>query len=60
MEASVRDLVAREAQCCSFFTFTVDCVDEGRLLLEVEVLATQVEVLDAVAALAAGTPGVSA
>lgn len=63
--ARVADLVERESGCCSFFTFTVGR-DHDRLLLDVEVPATHVDVLDAlharaamvaVVTWAAGTPG---
>ena len=35
----VRDLVAREAGCCSFFTFTVAEEPTGHVVLDVEVQA---------------------
>ena len=53
LEASVRDLTAREAQCCSFLTFTLtpEPADTGEALtLDVE---APVEYADVVAALAA-------
>jgi hypothetical protein len=46
------ELVAREAGCCSFFTFTLTATG-GRLWLDVEVPAGQSPVLDALAARAA-------
>jgi len=49
LEAAVRDLTAREARCCSFFTFTVTASD-GALRLEVEVPSTHSDILDEVAA----------
>lgn len=49
VEAGARDLVARETECCSFFTFTVERVDDGRLHLDVEVPPARLEVLDALA-----------
>jgi hypothetical protein len=52
-EANARELTTREANCCSFFGFDYTSVD-GRLLLEITVPATQVDVLDALAARAAG------
>jgi hypothetical protein len=47
LEESVRDLAEREAQCCSFFTFTVTAPRPGRVQLDIEVPAGQVEVLEA-------------
>jgi len=41
--ARVRDLTAREAECCSFFTFTVS---ENPLTLEIEVPPSYASVLD--------------
>lgn len=58
-QAQVRDLVAREAACCSFFTFTVESAAGGRLYLDVEVPPARVDVLDAVVARTAAHPGVS-
>lgn len=43
----VRDLAARESECCSFFTFTVTAPHPGEVRLEVAVPAGYVEVLDA-------------
>jgi hypothetical protein len=51
VEAEVRDLLARESSCCSFFAFTVT-VDED-LLVEVAVPAQYRDVLDALAIRAA-------
>lgn len=34
-EARVRDLVARESACCSFFDFTVTAPDDDHLVVEV-------------------------
>jgi hypothetical protein len=42
----VRDLVAREADCCSFFTFVVAEDLTGRVVLDVEVQAGYTGVLD--------------
>jgi hypothetical protein len=58
LEATVRDLTQRESRCCSFFTFGVTTHGPGRVVLDVAVPATHVEVLDAVAARAIhrGTP----
>jgi hypothetical protein len=55
-EARARDLTARESECCSFFTFTFHPTGDA-LLLEVEVPARQVKVLDVLAErAAAGMP----
>jgi hypothetical protein len=51
-EASVRDLTARETQCCSFFTFTFTS-DGDALQLAVRVPRERIEVLDALAQCAA-------
>ncbi len=48
---TVRDLVARETECCSFFDFTVTQTEEA-VILDVEVPGGYVEVLDGVSALA--------
>jgi len=37
LEPRVRDLTAREQECCSFFTFTVATDAPGRLVLDIEV-----------------------
>ena len=53
LAATVRDLTARETECCSFFTFTVtpEPADEGeRLTLDVEVPAQYADVLASLAA----------
>jgi len=52
LEATVRDLAARESECCSFFNFTVAAGGPGRVRLDIEVPATQVEVVDALESLA--------
>ncbi|WP_238018176.1 hypothetical protein KZZ52_35635 [Dactylosporangium sp. AC04546] len=50
LEAAVRDLAARETECCSFFTFTVTPQPEGdALVLDVEVPAAYTGVLAALA-----------
>lgn len=46
-KTAVQHLLAREAQCCSFFTFAVTDVDG--LVLDVSVSPQQVDALDAVA-----------
>jgi len=57
--AQVADLAAREARCCSFFTFN-QTVSGGKLTLEIGVPSEQVATLDALLGLApAGTAGVS-
>jgi hypothetical protein len=43
--ARVRDLVARESACCSFFQFTVSA-GHDRVLLDVVVPAARADVLD--------------
>jgi hypothetical protein len=50
---SVRDLADRETQCCSFFSFAVSTPQPGVVLLDVEVPAGRVDVLDALQAHAA-------
>ncbi|WP_207128331.1 hypothetical protein [Actinocatenispora comari] len=50
--ARLADLAMRESSCCSFFDFTLRMSD-ARLLLDVEVPAAHVPVLDALAARAA-------
>lgn len=52
LEESVRDLTARETECCSFFTFTtrpVPGADGGRLALDIEVPSAHAAVLAALA-----------
>lgn len=51
-EDSARDLLARESECCSFFTFTVTRATH-ELVIDVEVPPAQVGVLDAIAVRAA-------
>jgi hypothetical protein len=55
-EPTARDLTARETACCSFFTFTFAPAD-GAVLVDVEVPAAHVEVLDALADRAASGIG---
>jgi len=53
LAATVRDLTARETECCSFFAFTVtpEPADEGEaLILDVEVPARYADVLASLAA----------
>ncbi|GID95832.1 hypothetical protein ACFQFC_02080 [Amorphoplanes digitatis] len=50
LTATVRDLTARETECCSFFTFTVTtepAADGEALTLDVEVPAQHADVLAA-------------
>jgi hypothetical protein len=54
LETAVRDLTARETQCCSFFTFTVAAVSPDNLRLDIEVPEAHVDVLDALANRAGG------
>ena len=51
-EGTVRDLTARESDCCSFFTFTLTRTPSA-VEVEVRVPDAHVEVLDALAAHAA-------
>jgi len=46
-EADVRDLTARETECCSFFRFTVE-PRPGAVVLDIEVPPVHVAVLDAI------------
>jgi hypothetical protein len=46
-DAVVRDLTAREAQCCSFFSFTVAAQPAG-VVLDIEVPVGRVAILDAI------------
>jgi hypothetical protein len=57
LAAQVRDLAARETDCCSFFTFTVTPASPGRVVLDIEVPAGHVDVLDALAARASALAG---
>lgn len=52
----VRDLLARESACCSFFTFTVTG-PASNVLVDAEVPAAQTGVLDALAERAAALIG---
>jgi hypothetical protein len=55
LEATVRDLAARENACCGFFGFTVTAVgspDGETVTLDVEVPAARVDVLNGLAGLA--------
>jgi hypothetical protein len=50
----VRDLAARETDCCSFFTFAVAEEQTGHVVLDVEVQVGHAGVLDAWASRALG------
>ena len=56
-EPDARDLMARESQCCSFFTFTISSSEDGDtgqvVVVDVDVPAEQEAVLDALQTLAA-------
>ena len=52
-EAGARDLAARETGCCSFFTFGFGPGADGTVLMDIEVPAAHVAVLDGLAAPAA-------
>ncbi|GAA1537294.1 hypothetical protein [Kribbella lupini] len=54
VEATARELVARESGCCSFFGSGFDAGGEGELVLRVSVPAGQVDVLEGLAARAEG------
>ncbi|WP_035752527.1 hypothetical protein [Parafrankia discariae] len=56
VEETVRDLVARESGCCSFFTFTVH-PGSRRIGLDVEVDGAHEAVLDALQERAAAAAG---
>ncbi|MBB5839619.1 hypothetical protein [Kribbella italica] len=53
-EVVARELVARESECCSFFGFVFSGGDDGELRLRVSVPVARVDVLDGLAARAAG------
>jgi hypothetical protein len=52
-EQAVRELAAKEADCCSFFTFTMAPAD-GRMRLDIAVPDAHAGILDALADRAAG------
>lgn len=56
LEGVVRDLVARETECCSFFSFSVAAPQPGLVWLDIRVPAARVEVLDALEARVAAVP----
>ncbi len=47
LESTVRDLAARESECCSFFAFTVTSTGAGLVSLDIEVPHAYVDILDA-------------
>lgn len=49
LEATVRDLAARESDCCSFFTFTTTSNAPGQVTLDIEVPPAHTDVLAALA-----------
>ena len=49
------ELTRREAACCSFFEFTVTPVDDGSVVLAIEVPVARVAVLDGLVAHAEGS-----
>ena len=51
-EATVRDLTARESECCSFFTFSITSARD-QVTVDVEVPPAHVDVLNALEARAA-------
>ncbi|MFG1678289.1 hypothetical protein [Micromonospora sp. NPDC049282] len=55
-EPVVRDLIARESACCSFFTFDLIRPEGDALTLDIRVPPAQVDVLDALARRAAPAP----
>ena len=46
---TTRDLTGRESSCCSFFTFTLTTSGPATVMLDVQVPAAHVQVLDALA-----------
>ncbi|MFF3755641.1 hypothetical protein [Streptomyces sp. NPDC002185] len=50
VEERLRDLVEREAGCCSFFTFTVTLGEDGLVGLDIAVDREHAAVLDSLAA----------
>jgi hypothetical protein len=59
VEDAVRDLVARECSCCSFFDFAITA-NAAAVLLDVRVPATQTEMLDTLADRAAAATAAQA
>ncbi len=53
LDTVVRDLSARESDCCSFFTFTTTAAARGEVTLDVEVPPAHTDVLSALAERAA-------
>ncbi|MGN9810031.1 hypothetical protein ACTMSW_11820 [Micromonospora sp. BQ11] len=52
-EDAARELIARESDCCSFFTFALARVGGGVVEVDVQVSQSHVDVLDALVARAA-------
>jgi hypothetical protein len=48
-EAAVRDLTAREAACCTFFTFTISREGDDKVVLDIAVPTGHEPILDALA-----------
>lgn len=55
-EPALRDLIARESACCSFFTFALARPDGDALTLDIRVPPAHVDVLDALTERAAPAP----
>ncbi|WP_445183334.1 hypothetical protein ACTXG6_33115 [Pseudonocardia sp. Cha107L01] len=55
LDSQVRELTARESECCSFFDFTVSA-RPGQVVLDVRVPAVRVDVLDGLAQLSSAGP----
>jgi hypothetical protein len=59
LDVRVRDLANRESGCCPFFAFTVTAIGPGVVTFDITVDADHVDVLDSLAAAAAGNRGSS-
>lgn len=57
LAATIRDLIARESSCCSFFAFDLRRSTPGPLTLDVRVPPAHVDVLDALAQRATSVRG---
>ncbi|HZD73261.1 MAG TPA: hypothetical protein VE776_05150 [Actinomycetota bacterium] len=53
VEATTRDLIAKENACCSFFAFTLTRTADQQLELDIQVPHNRTNVLDGIAARAA-------
>lgn len=60
LASTLRDLTARETECCSFFALTTTEVTDGQVTLDVEVPDDQTDVLDALARRAEAVAGTGA